>query len=334
MTHASSPTTSILIVSYNTREMTVACLDSIVARTHDTTYEIIVVDNASQDGSAEAIRAHPSRPTLIALERNVGFAQGNNIAAGHATGDLLLLLNPDTIVLDRAIDRLVAFARARPEARIWGGRTKFADGSLNRSNAWGRMTLWNLACRACGLTAIAPNSALFNGEAYGGWDRGTERAVDIVSGCFLLIGRSDWRQLSGFDPTFFMYGEEADLCLRAARIGARPRITPEATIIHYGGASEATREGKMIKLLQAKSTLLRRHFLPAAVPFGLALLAAWPLSRWLALRAASAIRPTPARAAAARTWSAIWQQRHVWLAGYEQVAPAAVAIPTNPATAD
>ncbi len=313
-----TPTLSILVVSYNTCAMTLACLRSIAAETRDASYEIIVVDNASSDGSAAAIADEAFGLKLMALDQNVGFARANNLAAAEARGEFLLLLNPDTLVQDQAIDRLVAFSRRRPEARIWGGRTRFADGRLNPSSAWGRMTLWRLMCRATGLTGIAARTSLFNGEAIGGWSRDTEREVDIVSGCFLMISRHDWQRLGGFDPTYFMYGEEADLCLRARELGARPAVTPSATIIHYGGASEATREGKMVKLLAAKATLIDRHFPRFAKRLGLYVHAAWPLTRWLVLSAAARIAHRPASAASATVWGRIWQRRSEWRHGWRR----------------
>jgi hypothetical protein len=318
------PRVSILIVSYNTCAMTRACLDSIAAGAARTKYEIIVVDNASRDGSVTMIEAHAARPISIARQDNLGFAGGTNLAATHATGDLLLLLNPDTVVLPGAIDALVDFALARPVARIWGGRTLFADGRLNPSSAWGRMTLWRLLCRASGLTAIGRGTTLFNGEAIGGWARNSVREVDIVSGCFLLIARDDWLALGGFDPLFFMYGEEADLCLRAhAAIGARPAVTPSATIIHHGGASEATREGKMIKLLAAKASLIDRHFPVPTRALALALHEAWPLMRWLALAAAARITGRDSHRQTADVWQAIWQARDQWRRGYVRQASGA-----------
>jgi GT2 family glycosyltransferase len=289
MSRATEIDVSILLVSYNTRALTCAALDSVRRETHEVRYEIIAIDNASSDGSAEAIADHPSRPRCMALESNIGFARANNLAAAGARGSYLLLLNPDTEVRNGAIDTLVRFARSRPEALIWGGRTVFADGTLNPSSCWARMTPWNLLCRATGLTGLLPGTELFNGEAYGGWDRDSVRKVDIVSGCFFLVERELWEELGGFDPSFFMYGEETDFCLRARALGARPVITPEATILHHGGASEATRAGKMIKLLAAKVTLVRRHWSPALVSAGVALLALWPLSRWLSLAAAAAV---------------------------------------------
>jgi GT2 family glycosyltransferase len=311
-----APALSIVVVSYNTREMTLACLDSIARETRDTSFEVIVVDNASRDGSAEAIAAHPSVTRGVALSDNIGFARANNLAMAEAKGELVLLLNPDTVVRDRAIDRLVAFARRRPEVLIWGGRTLFGDGSLNPTSVFGELTLWRLLCRASGLTGLFPSSALFNGEALGGWQRGEEREVDIVTGCFLLTTRALWRRLGGFDPVFFMYGEEVDLCHRARLLGARPAMTPEATIVHYGGASEATREAKVVKVLAAKATLIDRHFPLATRRLGQALNAGWPLARWLAHAAAAAATRNPARMQSAEVWRRIWQRRAEWRGGY------------------
>ena len=321
MNKSTQPVLSIIVVNYNTRDMTQACLDSVLAETKETPFELIVVDNASSDGSAEAIAAHRSNSQLIALDKNIGFAGANNLAAKLARGRYILLLNPDTIVTDNAIDRLMVFAQERPQARIWGGRTLFADGALNPSSCWGRMTLWNLFCRVTGLTGVFSGSEVFNGEAYGGWQRDNIREVDIVSGCFFLIETSLWNKLGGFDPAFFMYGEEADLCLRAGALdsseAAHPVITPEATIIHFGGASESTRSGKMVKLLRAKATLISRHWHPRLVRTGHFLNAAWPLSRWIAFAVLSRISGNERHASAAATWHIIWQARSEWQHGYD-----------------
>lgn len=307
---------TILIVSYNTNALTRAALDSVYAQTKNVSFEVIVVDNASSNGSQETIANHPSQPQFMGLRDNIGFARANNLGARLARGRYLLLLNPDTIVLDGAIDKLVAFARATPKARIWGGRTYFADGRLNPSSCWRKMTPWNLFCRATGLTGILPASEAFNGETYGGWQRDRARQVDIVSGCFFLIEKSLWDGLAGFDPLFFMYGEEADLCLRAHAFSARPMITPDATIVHYGGASEKTQTGKMVRLLAAKASLIDRHWQPEFAPIGRILLSGWPLSRYLALSALSVLRPSKSHRALAAVWREIWHRRAEWQHGY------------------
>jgi len=307
---------SVLIVSYNTREMTLACIASVLAETQEQQFEVIVVDNASTDGSPDAIAALGGRVRLIRSTDNLGFARANNLAADLARGRFILLLNPDTVVTDRAIDRLVAFAYQRAEAKIWGGRTLFADGRLNPSSCWGRMTPWNLFCRAVGLTGVLPGSSIFNVEGIGGWDREGVRDVDIVSGCFLLLEREFWHELGGFDPVYFMYGEDADLCLRAAANGAAPAVTSAATIVHHGGSSEATREGKMVKLLAAKTTLVRRHWPAPAVPLGVGLIALWPLMRTCFYTVAALVRGQELYGGRAASWAAIWRRRYEWTPGY------------------
>ncbi|MGE0054041.1 MAG: glycosyltransferase family 2 protein [Hyphomicrobium sp.] len=308
---------SIIVVSYNTRALTEAALTSVLAQTKSVRYEVICVDNASSDGSADMIEFHPINADLIRLSENIGFAQANTLAARRAKGRYILLLNPDTVVLDRAIDKLVDFARTYPTARIWGGRTLFADGRLNPSSCWKRMTPWNLFCRASGLTAILSRFEAFNGESYGRWPRHHVREVDIVSGCFFLIERELWAGLGGFDPIFFMYGEEADLCLRAKAFLAQPLVTPGATIIHHGGASETARADKMVRLLAAKATLINRHWSRAMAPVGRALLAAWPASRAIATTAIASLTGSASAKMASHAWREIWTRRAEWRHGYE-----------------
>lgn len=305
---------SIIVVSYNTREMTLACLRSVYQQTAGTSFELIVVDNASSDGSAEAISAEFPDAQLIASGVNLGFAGGNNRAAEHASGEHLLLLNPDTVVLNGAIDELMAFARRRPEAKIWGGRTVFEDGSLNPSSCWGRQTLWSVTSNALGLN-VAIKSVLFDPEALGGWDRSTERNVDIVSGCFFLITRDLWHELGGFHPDFFMYGEEADLCLRAGKLGAKPAVTPEATIIHHGGASETVRGEKIAKVFLAKAKLLRRHWPRWAVWYGSLMLRARVLLRAALYELSARLRGHAGHRAQAGAWWTVWRLREQWAGG-------------------
>jgi len=318
----SHPLVSVIVVSYNTREMTLACLRSLASET-TVEREVIVVDNASSDGSARAIAAEFPQVRLIAESVNHGFARANNIAACEATGRYLLLLNPDTVVLDGAVDRLIEFATRTPKASIWGGRTLFGDRSLNPASCWRRMTAWSATCRTFGLDAAFPTSRWLNVEAYGGWDRDDERAVDIVSGCFFLIDRHLWDRLGGFDLSYEMYGEEADLCHRARAVGARPRITPEATIVHYGGASEAVRSDKHVRLIRAKITLARRHLRGARRVWAVWMLRLWPLSRWIAAAVLTRVPVGPDTQRIRDDWRAVWSDRSVWWDGY----PAATAAP-------
>lgn len=303
---------SILIISYNTCELTLACIRSVFLQSKLDNYEVIVLDNDSSDLSADAIeREFADKVKLIRSQENLGFAGGNNVAAKSASGEYLLLLNPDTVVLNSAIDALLDFAEEHESARIWGGRTVFADGSLNVRSCWSRQTLWGLVSQVLGLTAIFSRSTFFNPEPIGGWDREGVRAVDIVSGCFLLIKRKFWEELDGFDSAFFMYGEEADLCLRAQKIGAHPMVTSAATIVHIGGASEKHQPDKLIRLITAKSLLIRRHFSSGTIIPGLYLLSLWPLSRYI-MHSAAALFGRHASTPKKSVWQSVWRKRKDW----------------------
>jgi len=303
---------SIIMVSYNTKKLTLDSLQSVFEQTEGITFEVIVLDNDSRDGSIEAIAASFPQVKLIASKENLGFAHGNNIAVKHASGDYLLLLNPDTVVLDGAIQKLFLFARENPDAHIWGGRTLFADGSINPASCWKRQTLWSLFCSAFALTWLFPSSSIFNSEGYGGWNRGSIKRVDIVSGCFFMIKKDFWQGLGGFLPEFFMYGEEADLCLRAAQLGARPMVTPDAVIVHYGGASEKVRSDKMVRLFVAKALLIKKHWNPILVKLGIVMLTLWPLVRAMIFTMKSLVGNSE-DVQKKITWKIILQERQQWL---------------------
>lgn len=313
------PEIAVLIVSYNTRDLTVRAVDTLLAQTH-TPMEVVVIDNGSEDGSAEAVEQYYPTVHVIRSSSNLGFARANNLASKHTSSPYLLLLNSDTEVLPTAVDHLLEFAKRRPDAGIWGGRTLFADGSLNLASCWSRQTLWSLLVQALGLTTLFRRTTLFNPEGMGAWLRDDEREVDIVSGCFLLIERGLWEALGGFSPHFFMYGEDADLCLRARALGARPATTPEATIVHHGGASERVAADKLVRLLNAKAHLIRNDFSPYSRPLALALLAAWPFSRMFVHRLIDACRLSGPRDKA-KTWSEVWKRRREWLQVGDSSAP-------------
>lgn len=315
VTTSTEPELTVIVVSYNTRTLTLAALRTLLAETRHTHMKVVVFDNASSDGSADAIAAEFPQIELIRNPDNVGFARANNIVAAQTDTEWLLLLNPDTEVHDGAVDNLMKFAREHPSAGIYGGRTVFPDGSLNIASCWQRITLWSLFCLATGLTAIAPNSNLFGPERIGGWKRDTVREVDIVVGCFFLIRRELWNALGGFDLRYFMYGEEADLCLRAARMGYRPMITPDAEIMHIVGAASNTLGHKLAYLAKARVTLVRDHWPRRWVPLGLSLMCLWVGIRALAYGTLSfvGVSRMDARATA---WGDTWRARRDWLKGY------------------
>ena len=309
------PILTVIIVSYNTRDLTLAALRTLYATTRTTSFHTVVLDNASADGSADAIAAAYPQVELIRSQENLGFARANNMVAAAARTEWLLLLNPDTECHEGAVDNLMAFARANPQGGIYGGRTVFPDGRLNIASCWNRITPWSVFCIATGLTAALPRTSLFDTEAMGSWQRDTVREVDIVVGCFLLIRRDLWDRLGGFDLRYFMYGEEADLCLRARRHGFRPMVTPDAQIMHLVGAASASKVAKRILVTKARMTLIRDHWPRWQVPLGVGLM--W---LWGALR----IGATQLLALSGRTrdrkrrdyWVEVWAQRKDWLQGY------------------
>ncbi|MGH2995597.1 MAG: glycosyltransferase family 2 protein [Gaiellaceae bacterium] len=307
---------SVLIVTYRCREAARECLASLYEHPPGTDFEVIVLDNASGDGTVEMIRDEFPQVRLLALDENLGFAAGVNRAAEDAGGDHLLLLNPDTVVHEGAVANLLEFARAHPEHGLNGGRTLRPDGTLDPGSCWAQPTLWSLFCFATMLSTAFKGSRVFDPEALGGWQRDTVREVGIVTGCLLLVRRELWRELGGFDLRFFMYGEDADLSLRARNHGFRPAITPDAVITHEVGISSAARPDKLILLYRGKATLLRKHWRPLRRAAGLTLL-------WLGVGVRALLADAAPRS---RTdgkvsgWHEVWRARRHWLAGYPDVA--------------
>jgi N-acetylglucosaminyl-diphospho-decaprenol L-rhamnosyltransferase len=305
---------SILLVTYRCRDAARACLASIGETTRGLDCEVIVLDNASADGTDEMVRSEFPSARLVASIENLGFGPGVNRAAVEASGEYLLLLNPDTVVHDRAVQNLLEFARARPEHGLYGGRTLDPDGRVNPGSCWGAPSLWSLFCFATALSTAFKGTRLFDPESLGSWQRDSVREVDIVTGCLLLVRRGLWEDLGGFDPRFFMYGEDADLALRARALGYRPAITPDAVVTHEIGVSSATREDKLLLLFRGKATLLHKHWSPLRRSLGLRLLVAG-----VGLRALEASVLGRFRAASGRRasfWPGVWRARADWVRGY------------------
>ena len=306
---------SVIIVSYNTRTLSLECLESLYKETTNVKFETILVDNASEDDSVSAVAEEYPQVHVIALKENIGFARANNLASESACGRYLLLLNPDTVIINNAVEKILVFARQNQEAGIWGGRTIFPDGSLNPTSCYGEMTPWSLFCRAIGLTAIFPNFTLFNPECFGSWNYDSVREVDIVTGCFMLIRTSIWNQLGGFDPLFFMFGEEVNFCLRARTLGYKPKFNPAAQIIHYGGASEKVKLNRWEKVFRAKATIIRLHWPRKSVGFGIGMLLLWAASRVAIMKILSALAPKKFITQREK-WTQIWRKRKKWQEGF------------------
>lgn len=311
---ASDVEISVIVVSFNTRDMTLKALETLYAHASDLRMQVILWDNASHDGSADAVAEAFPQVELHRCPDNLGFAAGNNRAAEFATGEWILLLNSDTETLPGSIQNLLAFAKAHPEAGIVGGRTIFADGTLNATSCFNRMTVWSLICYVTMISRWFPHSPLFNPERSVSGQMDRVRRVDIVTGCFFLLKTSLWRELGGFDLRYFMYAEESDMCLRAAKLGYRPMVTPDATIIHHGGASAVSSAKKQIQSYRGKVTIIRDHFGALARPVGLALLWLTALNRYIGHEIVGLFRQR--ESVQGEMWKTVWKQRKDWIQGY------------------
>ncbi len=304
----------IILVSYNTAEYTKRAIQSVYDETKSTDFKIIMVDNDSKDNSVALIEKNFPQVEIIQTGANLGFAGGVNVGAKASNSEFVLLLNPDTVILDNAIDHLMSFALKEPDAGVWGGITLNNDLSLNPNNARARLSTKTLLFSALGLSKIFNNSCYFNHDNYGCWDRKSEREVDVVTGCFFLTPRTLWEELEGLDETFFMYAEEADYCIRAIKKGYQPRVTPEAKIIHHGGVSETNLSGKMLKLLKGKAELINKHANSWQKPLHKGLLLAHVFNKYIALKLFSLFSKNKNKTL--NEWQIVFQKRHEWLKGY------------------
>ncbi len=219
---------SVIIVSFNARADLERCLESLHAARPQTPHEIVVVDNASQDGSDESARRWPD-VRVVANDSNVGFAAANNIGIRASRGDLLLLLNSDTIVGDGAIDRLVAELEADASVAVAGPRLVDAAGRAELSfgrmisplNEWRQKRL---------LRDAAAVERLTRQRTYPDW----------VSGACLLVRRADAEAVGLLDERFFMYTEDVDFCASIRARGRRILFTPAVEIAHLRGRSAAS----------------------------------------------------------------------------------------------
>jgi len=224
---------SICIPTLQAQTLLRDCLQSIEANTHTTQHEIIVVDNNSQDGTVEMLRSEFPSVCLIVNETNLGFAQPVNQAIRQSQGRYILLLNNDTLVLEHALDQLVAFADAHPAIGICGPKVLNRDGSLQKQCRRSFATPWDLFCYFSGLSTIFPKSSLFARYLMTYKGENEIHSVDAISGSCMLIRREVLDQIGLFDERFFAYQEDADFCFRAKRAGWQIYYYPPAQIIHY-----------------------------------------------------------------------------------------------------
>jgi len=251
---------SIIIVNWNTKELLHNCIESVYAHAGDVNYEVIVIDNASTDGSPDMVRDNFKKVVLIENQKNLGFAGANNQGMAVAKGRYVLLLNSDTIVLDNAIANTVRFADANPSAAVIGCRVLNSDGTL-QPTCFMYPSILNMVLSSSYLAKLYPKNRFFGREKMTWWNRSDVREVDVVTGCFMLVRRQAIELVGMMDERFFMYCEETDWCYRFKKNGWKNVFTPVGQIIHLGGQSTAKNPVAMhVQLRLSILKFIKKHY--------------------------------------------------------------------------
>lgn len=248
-----TPKLSIVIVSFNTREILRECLQAVFECTTDISFEVIVVDNASQDGSPAMVREAFPKVHLIELSENVGFGMGNNAGVDMARGNHLFLLNSDAILLENTPLALSQYLQQHHDVACVGPRIVCPNGQL-QPKAFGHMpSPWRLLMQSSGLAYLG----FRNFEGVDGIQRGEpEMDVGWLSGVCLCLRREDYLAVEGFDSRFFMYAEDVALCGRLHREGGRVVLLDRFDVLHYGGVASPDLDSRV-----RNSVWQQRHIL-------------------------------------------------------------------------
>src|SRR5690625_3304033 len=261
-----SPDLSIVIVNWNTREMLRDCLASVHENEGERAAEVIVVDNASDDGSAEMVAAEFPQAVLIRNTENRGFAAANNQGFAVARGRHVLLLNSDTILHGDVLARSVAWLDSHPGAGAMGCRVLNTDGSVQLTCSM-YPSILNQLLQASGLWKLR-RPRFFGRYLMTDWQRDSERTVEVISGCYLLVRARVIEEVGPLDENFFFFGEETDWCRRMRDAGWLLVFAPVGEITHHGSVSvKKLNHRRDVMLTEAKVRLHRKHggIVPAAV---------------------------------------------------------------------
>ena len=236
---------------------------SIIEQTRETSYELIVVDNDSTDGSQQMLAEEFPGVIGILNRYNRGFAAANNQGLRRARGRYVLLINPDTLVLDGAVDKCVAYADELDGRRVAVlGCQVWEDADTIQRTCFRFPSPLNILLDMLTFTSRFPRSRFLGRSEMGSWDRCDEREVDVVSGVFMLVRRDALDDVGPMDDRYFMYAEEADLCYRFWKHGWRCLFTPRARIMHLEGGGRSTQRNALVSAnmyLQLQKSLLRFH---------------------------------------------------------------------------
>jgi GT2 family glycosyltransferase len=253
------PIVSVIVVTWNGKRYALECLASLHEVAGELPLEIIVVDNASTDGTPEAIRELYPNILLIRNDANLGFAKANNIGLSKSHGKYVALINSDVVVPAGCLLKMVRYLEQNPSIGVLGPKMLSPDGSVGQS-VLRLPTVWNTLCSALGLHAVLPRSKTFGGFLMEGYPYDQIDDVEMLTGWFWLVPRVALQQVGGLDEQFFMYGEDIDWCLRFLQAGWRVVFYPGAAALHYGGGSSNEAPTRFyIELRRANLQYFRKH---------------------------------------------------------------------------
>jgi len=229
---------SAVIVVWNAKKYVIECLESLRQYCGEVCQEVIIVDNASTDGTPEMIAERFPEFSLIRNSENLGFAKANNIGIAECSGEYVCLVNSDVKFTSDCLSPMLKLLAENPGVGMVGPKMLGPNGKVGRSTL--RFpTVWNQFCRAVGLDVAFKKSRLFGGYLMSDFDHQTTTPVEVLNGWFVLVRRSSLDRVGLLDPQFFMYGEDVDWCYRFHQAGEETIFFAEAEAIHFGGASSA-----------------------------------------------------------------------------------------------
>lgn len=245
---------SIIIVNWNSKDYLQKCIASILSSKIKVRYEIVVIDSGSFDGSGEMLKQCYPQVKFIQNDKNIGFAKANNVAFKASSGSHVLFLNPDTEVVDSAIDILFERMQKLPEAGAIGCKHLNADGSVQTGCIQSFPTILNQLFNSEFLRGLFPNSRLWGmASLFGATTRPTE--VEVISGACIMMRRSFFERIGQFSEDYFLYAEDLDLCYKAGQAGYKNYYVPDATIFHFGGTSTQQRPSEFAVVMMRASVL-------------------------------------------------------------------------------
>jgi hypothetical protein len=250
---------SVIIVNWNTKALLLDCVESLYQTTRKSSLEIIVVDNASADGSVVALRERFPKVQIIVNEDNLGFAKANNIGIKQAKGLYVCLVNSDVKALDGVLDKMRTYMESHPEIGALAPKTFFGDMQIQK-NCREFPTLSNVFCEAFFLNKLFPKIAFFRGRDMVRCDYDTVMEIEALSGCFLMVRQEVIAQVGLLDERFFFYSEDVDWCKRIHDAGWKLVHYPEAEAIHFGqGSSDSAPIRFRLEMLKANWQYWRKH---------------------------------------------------------------------------